>query len=257
MITVNQGIDPANAAFIAGGGAAGVNAVAIGRRLGCHTVLVPETGAVLAAAGALVSDLMAHHQAMFHTDSRAFDLAGVNAVLQGLEARCRDFAKGTGADPAAIEIDWSTEARYPDQAWEIEVPLRKGRFGSAEDVAALVADYFQEVTSRVFLRYQDILVSGREGWIERGGDLENGAAVFQPEFDGEGPIKYAISVDLTPGAGLVRKSKPRGRLVVVAQGRRGGRPRPRRGGGGAAPRADGVDGARARRAAVGAGPRVG
>lgn len=140
-ITVNQGIDPADAAFIAGGGAAGINAVAIGRRLGCHTVLVPETGAVLAAAGALVSDLMAHHQAMFHTDSRTFDIEGVNQVLADLEARCRAFAQGTGADAASVEIDWSTEARYPDQAWEIEVPLRKGRFGAAEDVAALVADF--------------------------------------------------------------------------------------------------------------------
>ena len=131
MITVNQGIDPANAAFIAGGGAAGVNAVAIGRRLGCHTVLVPETGAVLAAAGALVSDLMAHLQAMFHTDSRAFDLAGVNAVLQGLEARCRDFAKGTGADPAAL-LDWSSlnhdtlwafQAAYPDRHSALRLAL--------------------------------------------------------------------------------------------------------------------------------------
>lgn len=140
-ITVNQGLDPADAAFIAGGGAAGINCVAIGRRLGCHTVIVPETGAVLAAAGALVSDLMAHHQAMFHTDSRAFDIAGVNAVLEALERRCRAFADATGADASAVEIDWSSEARYPDQAWEIEVPLRAGRFGGPDDVAALAADF--------------------------------------------------------------------------------------------------------------------
>lgn len=140
-ITVNQGIDPANAAFIAGGGAAGINCVAIGRRLGCHTVLVPETGAVLAAAGALVSDLMAHHQAMFHTDSRAFEAAGVNTVLEELERRCLAFAESTGADPSTVDIDWSTEARYPDQAWEIEVPLRASRFRGPEDLAALVADF--------------------------------------------------------------------------------------------------------------------
>ena len=50
-ITVNQGIDPAEAAFVAGGGAAGLNCVAIARRLGCRGVLVPETAAALAAAG--------------------------------------------------------------------------------------------------------------------------------------------------------------------------------------------------------------
>ena len=140
-ITVNQGIDPTHAAFIAGGGAAGINCVAIGRRLGCHTVLVPETAAVLAAAGALVSDLTAHYQAMFHTDSRAFDTDGVNAVLVGLEVRCRAFADSTGVDPADVEIEWSTEARYPDQAWEIEVPLRTSRLRGPNDIAALVADF--------------------------------------------------------------------------------------------------------------------
>jgi len=140
-ITVNQGIDPSDAAFVAGGGAAGINCIAIGRRLGCHTVLIPETGAVLAAAGALVSDLVAHHQAMFHTDSRAFDRDGANAVLEKLEGQCRAFAASTGVPPEKVEIDWATEARYPDQAWEIEVPLRSNRFRTDDDVAALVEDF--------------------------------------------------------------------------------------------------------------------
>ena len=35
-ITVNQGIDPRAAVLIGGGGAAGLNAVAIARRLGCR-----------------------------------------------------------------------------------------------------------------------------------------------------------------------------------------------------------------------------
>ncbi|MEZ5863745.1 MAG: hydantoinase/oxoprolinase family protein [Geminicoccaceae bacterium] len=51
-ITVNQGIDPSAAVLIGGGGAAGLNAVAVGRRLGCAAVLIPEAGAVLSAAGA-------------------------------------------------------------------------------------------------------------------------------------------------------------------------------------------------------------
>ena len=34
-ITVNQGIDPRGAVLVGGGGAAGLNAVAIARRLGC------------------------------------------------------------------------------------------------------------------------------------------------------------------------------------------------------------------------------
>jgi N-methylhydantoinase A len=139
-ITVNQGIDPTEAAFVAGGGAGGLNCVAIARRLGCRRVLVPEPGAALAAAGALISDLTARYHAMFHTHSDRFDRDGANAALARLEERCRQFAKEAG-NGAAFTIDWSTEARYPDQAWEIEVPLRGSRFTSAADIAGLLADF--------------------------------------------------------------------------------------------------------------------
>jgi N-methylhydantoinase A len=142
-ITVNQGIDPTHATFVAGGGAAGLNCVAIARRLGCRRVLVTEAGAALSASGALISDLTAHHQAMFHTRSDAFDKDGVNRVLAHLKASCEAFAAGPGAGANAVGIDWSAEARYTDQAWEIEVPMRSAEFSDAADVHALVADFHQ------------------------------------------------------------------------------------------------------------------
>ena len=140
-ITVNQGIDPANATFVAGGGAAGLNCVTIARRLGCRRVLVPEAGAALSASGALISDLTAHYQAMFHSRSDAFDIQGANDVLARLKIACDAFAAGPGAGARAVNIDWATEARYTDQAWEIEVPLRTPVFAGARDVQALVADF--------------------------------------------------------------------------------------------------------------------
>jgi N-methylhydantoinase A len=140
-ITVNQGIDPTGASFVAGGGAAGLNCVAIARRLGCRQVIVPETGAGLAAAGALLSELSAHFQAMRYALSTAFDRDAINGVLDRLDAQCRDFAAGPGAGAQHSSVDWVAEARYPDQAWEIEVPLRTPRFAAEADVAALTADF--------------------------------------------------------------------------------------------------------------------
>ncbi|MDQ0394871.1 hydantoinase/oxoprolinase family protein [Labrys monachus] len=154
-ITVNQGIDPTRATFVAGGGAAGLNCVAIARRLGCRRVLVTEAGAALSASGALISDLTSHQQAMFHSRSDAFDIDGVNGVLAGLKASCDAFAAGPGAGAKAVEIDWSTEARYMDQAWEIEVPLRVPAFAGDGDVRALVADFHQ--------MHQDIFAVSDEG----------------------------------------------------------------------------------------------
>ncbi len=142
-ITVNQGIDPTQATFVAGGGAAGLNCVAIARRLGCRRVLVTEAGAALSASGALISDLTAHQQAMFHTRSDAFDAAGVNKILAELKAACDAFAAGPGKGAQAVEIDWSTEARYTDQAWEINVPLRTSSFGSSGQIKELVEDFHQ------------------------------------------------------------------------------------------------------------------
>ena len=107
-ITVNQGIDPTETAFVAGGGAGGLNCVAIARRLGCRRVLVPEPGAALAAAGALISDLTSRYHAMFHAESDRFDREGVNAVLARLEERCLAFAAAAGA---GAELSPSTGRR--------------------------------------------------------------------------------------------------------------------------------------------------
>ena len=123
-ITINQGIDPGSAVLIGGGGAAGLNAVAVARRLGCREVVIPETGAALSAAGALMSELAAEYSRMAFATSERFDAAAINAVLAGLEEQCRAFIEGPGEGSLEQRIDYTVEARYPHQIWEIEVPLR-------------------------------------------------------------------------------------------------------------------------------------
>jgi N-methylhydantoinase A len=140
-ITINQGIDPTSAVLVGGGGAAGLNAVAVGRRLGCAAVLIPETGAVLSAVGALTSDLAAEHARMLFARSDRLDVGTVNAVLAELEERCRAFVAGPGDGALESRIEFSVEARYPHQIWEIEVPLRAGRLAHGAGVRALVEDF--------------------------------------------------------------------------------------------------------------------
>ena len=143
-ITVAQGIDPAAAVLIGGGGAAGLNAVFIARRLGCRRLVIPEVGAALSTAGAMMSDLVAEHRAMMPQGSDAFDGAAVNALLGRLEERCHAFAQGPGCGAVRTQVDFQVEARYPDQAWEIDVPLRRSRFEGPCDLDALVADFHAE-----------------------------------------------------------------------------------------------------------------
>jgi N-methylhydantoinase A len=87
-ITINQGIDPRNAVGVGGGGAAGLNSVAIARRLGCSSVVFPVVGAALSAAGALLSDLVREFSATLPTSSSSFAFDDVNRTLDALSERC-------------------------------------------------------------------------------------------------------------------------------------------------------------------------
>ena len=148
-ITVNQGIDPRDAILIGGGGAAGINSTAIGRRLGSERVIIPEVGAALSAAGAMMSDLHAQYTRTFFATSDAFDADGVNGILDVLEASCNAFIDGPGRGSIDQTIEFFAEARYPEQVWEIEVPLAARRFESDADVQALVQE-FHKVHEDIF-----------------------------------------------------------------------------------------------------------
>lgn len=157
-ITVNQGIDPAEAVLIGGGGAAGLNSVFIARRLGCPQLVIPETGAALSAAGAMMSDLSSDYRAMFFTTSAEWAGKGVNRVLKELEAECKAFLRGPGKDSDSHRIEFAVEARYAGQVWEIEVPLRKPRLKGRADLASLVYDFHAAHEEIFAVRDEDSVV---------------------------------------------------------------------------------------------------
>ena len=140
-ITLNQGIDPRQGLLIGGGGGGGLYCTGIAHRLGCWPVLIPSASAALSATGAMLSDLRATYTATELMSARVFDRERANAVLDGLHAQCRDFCDGPGAGSIRSVINFSVEARYQEQVWEIEVPLARPEFSSDEDVTALVESF--------------------------------------------------------------------------------------------------------------------
>ena len=148
-ITIHQGIDPRDAVLVGGGGAAGLNTVAIARRLGCPEVIVPPIGPALSAAGALISDLARSFEMTFRSTDRGFDYDGVNDVLARLEAKARAFIDGPGEGAIGSRIEFSVEARYPHQVWELESPVRGERVAGEAELGALCAD-FHAVHREVF-----------------------------------------------------------------------------------------------------------
>jgi N-methylhydantoinase A len=148
-VTVHQGIDPAAAVLVGGGGAVGLNVIRIARRLGCTAVVIPDVGAGMSAAGALLSDLTWDTAATFPTATDGFNRQGVNRILEKLGERCALHLTDSAAPCGESLVEFSAEARYPDQVWELEVPLRSGCFALPDDVEAFRAD-FHAVHEEVF-----------------------------------------------------------------------------------------------------------
>lgn len=140
-ITIHQGIDPREAVLVGGGGAAGFNTVAIARLLGCREVIIPAVGPALSAAGALISDLSRSFEMPFRTTDVAFDHEGAKGILAELERRAQEFLDGPGGGAIDSWIDFSVEARYPHQVWELEVPLRSSRVDTEEQLEQLRLDF--------------------------------------------------------------------------------------------------------------------
>jgi len=63
-----------------------------------------------------------------------------------------------------------------------------------------------------------VLTTDRTGWIDRGGALDGGNNIYEPEIDGAGPADIAVALQLQPGQGIVRSSKGLGRVLVVGDG---------------------------------------
>jgi len=136
-LTVQQGIDPAQAALIGGGGAAGLNSAAVMRKLGCKELIIPECGAALSAAGALMSDLTARFGKVAFSSTGDFNAETANRHIAELAEQCERFAAQAGTSRLGHEISYFVDARYASQIWEIPVWLPKTRFADEADVAKL------------------------------------------------------------------------------------------------------------------------
>jgi N-methylhydantoinase A len=84
---------------------------------------MPATAAVLSASGGLHSDLVADVSASHVTDTRVMDVPLVERLLGGLDDTLAKFRDRVGADDAELVREFSVEARYRFQVWDLEVPL--------------------------------------------------------------------------------------------------------------------------------------
>lgn len=148
-ITINQGVDPREVVIVAGGGAAGLNIVAIAQALECERVLIPRTAGALSAFGGQQSSIIYEAGASVFTDSSAVDLGQLNDAFAAVWDRLDEFERSVAAEVRELHRERLVEARYVDQVWSLDLPVEGDAPSSRDDFDRLVDD-FHALHERVF-----------------------------------------------------------------------------------------------------------
>jgi N-methylhydantoinase A len=117
-VTVEEGADPRAAVLVAFGGAGGLHASRLARRLGMGKILVPPLSGVFSALGLLLAEPRADaaRTVMLPVDDR-----GLGRVVEEVALAAADTYRGMfGSD-----TDWaqtSLDMRYRGQSHELEIP---------------------------------------------------------------------------------------------------------------------------------------
>jgi N-methylhydantoinase A len=118
-VSIEQGADPREAPLLAFGGAGGLHAGGLARRLDMPAVLIPPHAGVFSALGLLLSPAR-------HDLARTVVMQQDSSELRGRIAELHsevssEFRVGTGSSPDAVEM--RADARYPGQSHETQIPL--------------------------------------------------------------------------------------------------------------------------------------
>lgn len=133
-VSVARGHDPTRSYLVAFGGAGGLHASAVARRLDMAGVLVPPAAGVLSALGLVMSP--PRSDAVRAVLVRDGDLAPVEVLAGELATLTRRSVAASGSDPT--ETQFLVDVRYVGQAHEITVPWVRGTaFGAVVDAFEL------------------------------------------------------------------------------------------------------------------------
>jgi hypothetical protein len=78
-----------------------------------------------------------------------------------------------------------------------------------------VAPLIMAPTPPTGIQLKPLLTTSRDGWIERGGTLRNGAPVYDDGIDGVGPVNLAVAAQIRSSSDLVRAGSGTARVIVV------------------------------------------
>jgi len=132
VISVQRGIDPADYALMAFGGAGGLHVCALAEALAMPRALVPMHAGVLSALGMLAAPKGRQLSHSFCAPLLQQDDAGLRGRLDALVEQGRGELLAEGVAVQAIEAACSLDLRYRGQRFTLNVPYRSIRQAVAD-----------------------------------------------------------------------------------------------------------------------------
>lgn len=125
-VSIERGIDPRNFTLIVGGGAGGLHAVRLARKLEIGKVLIPREASIFCSFGMTVTDTRHDYVWSYHADDSNLDLDRLNRAYRETEEEARNRLHHEGFPDSHIDLERFVDVRYVNQVHEITVPVPSG-----------------------------------------------------------------------------------------------------------------------------------
>jgi N-methylhydantoinase A len=141
VVSTSKGLDPADYALVAYGGAGPLHAASVAAELGIGEILVPGGPGILCAFGVLTKDVaMDLSVSRLLRDSDASFRTRVRDVFDDLRNRSRSELAESGADLATLAFTHAIDARYLGQNFELPIAVESGDDALREQICARFHD---------------------------------------------------------------------------------------------------------------------
>jgi N-methylhydantoinase A len=157
LVSVRRGVDPRRFALLAFGGAAGLHATDVARRLDIRRVVLPRAASVLSAWGMLATDLRYELVESHVGDLRALRPATLRKLFARMETQAR---RRLGKFDGEVQIKRAMDMRYGEQVFEITVSLDGVDLDAADPLKDIVERFHErhEALYTYSLRDQEVVL---------------------------------------------------------------------------------------------------
>lgn len=138
--TVQKGIDPRQYSLVAFGGAGPLHGAEVAQLLGIPEIIVPPYPGITSAIGLLTTDLKYDIVRTAFLVSATLDVQRLDAELADMEQALRAQLTADDVDLEQTAFEYSADARYVGQGYELRLPLPRGAI-SEEELRASIARF--------------------------------------------------------------------------------------------------------------------